>query len=102
MRECPIKFSCLGVQRTEGERTVADAGDRNDLGIVSGGKDFIGLLEFLVGEGLLDHGHTTITQQADGSLASDARQECPVWDRSKHNSIFSHKYVCGGEFGDIA
>src|SRR5580700_4767557 len=102
MRECPIKFSCFGVQRTEGERTVADAGDRNDLRIVSGRKNFVRLLEFLVGEGLLDHGYTTVTQEADSSLASDARQERSVWHRSKHNSIFSHKDVCRGEFGNIA
>src|SRR6202035_2885102 len=73
----------------------------NDLGIVSGRKDFIGLLEIFVTERLLNDRYSPISQESDYSLASNARQECPVREWSKYDSIFRHENVGRCEFRDI-
>jgi hypothetical protein len=41
MRERPIQLASLRVNWPELERTIADASHRHDLGIVSGGEDFV-------------------------------------------------------------
>src|SRR5580704_8282855 len=102
MRKCPIEFSCFGIQGAERKCAVTDPSDWDDLGIVPGGKDFVGFLEVRVGECLLDDGYTLIAQEADDSLTSNAGQKCPVREWSEHNSIFGHKDVGSGKFGDIA
>src|SRR5580700_11948658 len=102
MRECPIKFSSFGVDRTEGKRAIADASRRNHLGIVSCRENLICLLKILVSESRLDHTHATLAQQSDHSLAGDACQKCSIRNWSEHHTILRHENIRSSEFGDIA
>src|SRR5580692_5350017 len=102
MRECPIEFSSLGVDGTEGKRAIADASRRNHLGIVSCRENLICLLKILVSESRLDDTQATLTQQPDHSLAGDARQKCSVRNWSENYTFLRHENIRSSEFGDIA
>src|ERR1700733_1700854 len=102
MRECPIKFSRLGVQRADGESAVVDASRRNHLRIVSARENLVRPFKILIGESFLYHRYATLAQQSDYPLAGDARQKCSVGNRREYNSVLGHENIRGGQFGDVA
>src|ERR1700733_725438 len=102
MRERPIKFSSLGVQRAEGESAVADASRRNHLGIVSTRENLVRLFKILIGESFLHHRYATLAQQPDYPLAGDAGKKCSVGNRREYNAVLRHENIRGGQFGDVA
>src|SRR5271157_257217 len=101
MRECPIEFSSLSVQRAKGQASVTDPRDRNHLGIISGRENLVCLLEILVAKSLLDHINATLAQQPDYPLAGNAREESTIRNRREHNSVFRHEHVRSGQFSDV-
>src|ERR1700678_645426 len=102
MCKCPIEFAGLGVDGAEWERTIADASRWNHLGIVPCRENLIGLLEFLIGECLLDYGNATIPQKADYSLPRNAREESAIGNWSEYHAVLRHENIRSSELGDIA
>ena len=63
MRERPIEFSCFGIERAELERTIINAGHRDDFRIIPRREYLIRFLEVSIREGFFDHGHAGSAQQ---------------------------------------
>src|SRR5712692_1458492 len=102
MRECPVEFSRLRVERTKLQWSVADPSYRDYLRVVSSSKNLVRLFEVRIDEGFLDNGYAGLAQQADDPLACNAGQKGSVRNRCEHHTILCHENVRGGEFGDVA
>src|SRR3984885_5076701 len=102
VRERPIKFSSLGVDRAERKNTVADASHWNHLGIVSSRENLICFFKVLISESFLDHVHAILAQQPNYSLTGNASQEGSVRNRREHDTILRHEDIRGRKFGDVA
>ena len=72
------------------------------LGVVAGGKQFIGVPDVGEGDGPLDHFRARIAQQLDDPLAGDAVEEGAVDGRCVDHPILGQEQVGVGEFGDMA
>src|SRR5580698_8109813 len=102
MRKRPVKFSCLRVQRTEGEWAIVDSSHGDNLRVISRREYFIRCLKALVGQSLLNHRHAVIAQQADDSLTSNAGQKSSIRDGCVNHAILGHENVRGSQLGDVA
>src|SRR5208283_624053 len=102
MREFPVEFSGLLIERAELKLTVPDPSHGNYLGIVSGRENLICLLKVLVSESRLDYLHSCSAQEPDHPLSSDACKKCSIRDRCQHYAIFGHEDIRSREFSDVA
>src|ERR1700734_3448319 len=93
MRERPIEFAGLGIERTEWQRPITDASYRYYLGIVSSCKNLIRFFEVLVSQSGFDHFHSRLTQEPDDPLPGNAGKEGSIWDWCKNHAIFGHKNI---------
>src|SRR5579872_576025 len=102
MCKSPVKFTCPGVEGTEWERSLANAGYRNHLGIIAGSENLVGFFEILVSQRFLDNSYALIAQEPDYSLPRDASQKRSIGKRGKNNSVLRHKNVGRCQFRNVA
>src|SRR4051812_44065790 len=72
MRERPIEFTRLAIQRPRLQGALADAGDRQHLGGVATGENLVGALEIGILHHGLDHRDAGLPHQLDDALTGDA------------------------------
>jgi hypothetical protein len=75
------------------ERTVANVGKRDRVGVVSRGEDLIGGLEIMIRKRRLDDRGAGLAQQANDPLAGDAVGEVSIGGWREYHAIFCHENV---------
>src|SRR5262249_55624908 len=102
MRILPVQLARFAVERSGLQRSVIDAVDRHDLGVIAGRENLISVLHVVVGQNSFDDVHAGIAQKLDDTLSSDAVEKRSIWRWGEDDTLLSDENVGGGKLGHVS